>query len=49
MIALICEKGAEEVYKELLEGDEEFKGFIEKNKNKTREEIINEYGIYPIL
>lgn len=49
MISLICEKGAEKVYKELIERDEDFKGFIEKNKGKTRDEMIKEYQLKSIL
>lgn len=45
MIALICTKGAAQVYADLLESDEGFRVFIEETKNKTREDIIKEYEL----
>lgn len=45
MISLLTKNDPRRVYDDLLENNEEFRSFIERNKNKTTEEMINTYSL----
>lgn len=49
MITLICNNDPIKVYMDLIENDEEFKGFIEKNKNRSTSEMIEKYNLNDVL
>lgn len=45
MIILIANNDPLKVYEDLLNNDEEFKRFIEGNKDKNTEQMIIQYGL----
>lgn len=45
MISMICEKGPETVYRELMSNDEGIRRFISQNENKSTNEMIREYKL----
>lgn len=49
MISLIANNDPMEVYKDLLENNEEFRGFINKNKGVSTKEMIERYSIDHII
>lgn len=49
MISLLATTDPEKVYQELLESNDDFRGFIEETKNKSRSEMIAEYSLDNII
>lgn len=45
MLSLLAEKDPRRVYEDMLQSNADFREFIDKNKNKTRRELIESYNL----
>lgn len=48
MMSLLAESDPRRVYEDMLQSNSDFREFIDKNKDKTRQELIESYNLFMI-